>query len=702
MDMEYSEESFARSSNRKTMIMWILIGIILTAAYVLEVFKGLRTVSYLVVFLVLLWVPFIASLVVLKLKGMGTPIYKYFVALGYGVFYAFVLVTSTSNLTFTYILPMTCVLMLYKNRKILITCGIVNVIVLVGSVAMNMLSGKSTAADLTIYEIQVAALALSYAGNILAINHMNMVDGAMLGSVQSNLQKVVTTIEQVKGASSAVVDGVTVVRELADENKQGASNVVNSMAELADNNDVLNQKIDSSMEMTEDIDGQVAHVAKLTERIVALIEESEAHASTSSKELANVVESTNVMAKLSSEVEKILKDFQEEFNMVKQETGTIETITSQTNLLSLNASIEAARAGEAGRGFAVVADEIRNLSVGTQNSSNSIMTALKHLEDTSEKMTEAITTILKLVYETLGKMKNVNESVNAITEDSKQLGSEIVVVDAAIKKVESSNKNMVDNMKQVKDIMVAMNESVTDSEATTKTMLSKYAETSKNVMNIESVVGKLVEELGAGGFMGVNDILPGMKLSVAVAGDKKGQEYNTEVVNVTEEGILVNASAELERLAGLGAKQNYTVTIIVDNAMYIWNDVKLAAWKKGGSSYILHVNGNPKVVNRRKYPRWPMCNPCTINLRTERASFNGRMVNISAGGLAFACLDQAFASAVGKLVEVSIQDFPLLEGEVLSGMIIRSTDDDGTFIVGCRMLEDNMAIRDYVKEKMPE
>ena len=120
---------------------------------------------------------------------------------------------------------------------------------------------------------------------------------------------------------------------------------------------------------------QVENVASLINEVVQLVSESVEHTDTSSKELADVVESTKTMAELSGEVDNILREFQQEFSKVKTETGTIGEINSQTNLLALNASIEAARAGEAGKGFAVVADEIRNLSTETEESSDRIMTA---------------------------------------------------------------------------------------------------------------------------------------------------------------------------------------------------------------------------------------------------------------------------------------------------------------------------------------
>ncbi len=129
-------------------------------------------------------------------------------------------------------------------------------------------------------------------------------------SVKNDLTQVMKTIENVKSASNEIVDGISVVRELAEENKESAVAVVNSMEDLVAQNSELNLKIESSIEMTEDIDQQVEHVTQLVEKIVDLSEQSVTHAMSSSKELEGAVNATMTMAKLSEDVEVILKDFQ--------------------------------------------------------------------------------------------------------------------------------------------------------------------------------------------------------------------------------------------------------------------------------------------------------------------------------------------------------------------------------------------------------
>ena len=699
--MEYNELYFRKSANKKAIIIWLCIAVVLTAAYIIEFFKGGRTLPFTIAFLIICWLPVLITFIFVKIKGLETTYCKETIAIGYGLFYLFVVITGGTKLTFMYVIPVSAMLMLYKDKFLMIRIWILNILAAIARLIMDIVTTGLSETDVTEYEIVFALIMLIYAGFIMSISHTTQSDSAMLGSVQSNLDKVVLTIKQVKTASNSIVDGMTVIRELSDENKEGADNVVNSMDDLTQNNTRLHERTDSSIRMTDRINTQVENVVGLITEMVGLMEQSVSNAKTSSKQLEDAVASTNEMAQLSTEVEEILKEFMTQFNMVKNETSTIENISSQTNLLALNASIEAARAGEAGKGFSVVADEIRNLSEGTKVSSSSIMGALLHLDETSKKMTESITKTLQLVSITLEKILLVNDSVNAITEDSIKLGDNIQVVDEAIKQVERSNKHMVSNMNQVGEVMELMTQNIAAADDTTRVMRSKYAETSSNVFEIEKVVGKLIEELGDGGFMGVDDLKVGMYFSIVDKESKNDEEYKGEITEILQDGRIVSEKISYyEKELELSKLHQYEIRIVVDNGVYSWSNIKLVKNKEG--KYLITIGGNPKVLNRRKYKRMSLKNTCSITVSGIKKNFDGRMVNISANGFAIETTLREIETAKNNRITIEINDLPELGCKKLVGNIIRVTNNAGTYIVGCRMLDDSREIFEYVEKNCRE
>ena len=695
---EYDESFFITKANKRGGVTWFILMIIVSVYYGIKVGTGKLDVGYFFMFFTVGWLSLIISKVLLKVKGEDNKNYKWMLGIGYLLFYSVIAWTSLDQVSYVFILPLLSILILYKDPKFIkVMMWITLFILLSSNMYKGLVKGMLDFVSSEECALEFAIVICCYVCTNMAIKHLVESDGALTASIKGNLARVVKTVEQVKIASNEVVDGVTVVRELADENKAGADEVVKDMRVLSDNNDVLNEKTVSSVDMTNVIDDQVRNVAGLMEQVVELINASVEHADTSAKDLVEVVDTTNKMSELSKEVENILADFKEEFNGVKDETSTIDGITSQTNLLALNASIEAARAGEAGKGFAVVADEIRNLSNGTKESSGSIMQALSRLEETSAKMMDSIAQTIELIQLNIEKVSNVNRSVTKITNDAATLGENIKIVDSAVKEVETSNKTLTDNMNQVGAVMNDMTESINKAELTTRTMLSKYESSAKSAMDIEDVVGKLMEELGVGGFMGVQDVRSGMKISISnVNGVKK--EYSGEVVERNGNELYITVDEKDSEL--FDKKDKHTrcnFNIVVDNVLYYWENISIRHSKAAESGeYKLYIESNPQVHNRRKYPRMPIANACTIKFENDDKTYNGRMVNVSANGFAFSVCDSAFVNAKDKNIIVSVDNFDEICTNPLEGCIIRCSNNDGEYTVGCRMPEDIISIKHYV------
>ena len=304
-------------------------------------------------------------------------------------------------------------------------------------------------------------------------------------------------------------------------------------------------------------------------------------------------------------------------------------------------------------------------------------------------MTSSIEETLSLIQLTLEKVTQTGENVEKITQDSNKLGSHIREIDTAMQEVESSNQQLVDNMEKVSDIVETMTSCINDSDAVSRKMLSKYDESATNINNIEAVIQALMHELGVGGFMGLDDIRPGMKAKVILTDVKSGNEFHCEVKAVDENELKLASSG-----LSIESSRPCILNVTVGNVMYCWKKLTITR------DLVVHIETQPEILNRRKYPRMDLSNNCTIKLKESDTTFKGKLDNISANGFAFLTKDPYFLNNKGAQITISIDNFALPEHSKLDGYVIRCSNNDGTYIVGCQMPEDNYYIQTYVDEQL--
>lgn len=680
--------NFEELADKQVGAVYLLMSLFLTAAYALEVIEGSQPTGFFIAFVAADWGSFFLSLVAKKFNNKKRNLHHWVLCAGYSMFYILILSNLKNPLIFVYIVPIMTIMALYQNFKLLLLILTANFLGVAAFIINTFRRGAVDDSMVDSFKIVFAASIMINLAVYLLIRFLIKLNAHNLSTVTENLNRVKETVSKVKEVSNTVVDGVNAVKEYADENRSGATVVVEDMYTITEQTNELNEKTSSSLEMTKAISNQVTQVSNLVEETVTLAQQSVEHATASNEKLQDAMLSAREMKKLADEVGSVLSVFRTEFSNVKTETGTINHISSQTNLLALNASIESARAGEAGRGFSVVADEIRNLSEGTKQSSSSIMNALDNLSSTSDNMTVSIERIIELVAATAEKIEAVYESVSAISSDSVVLGTNVNTINQAIGEVETSNIQLVDNMNSVNDIMVSIVNKIVETADNSESIRSKNEETSAHVISIEHTVNTLIEELGATGLMNISDIKEDMAVSLTLSND---DTVHKGVVSRVEENIIFITFAY--DVASFSA-ETCDISVVVNNTTYHWKNA--AILQTHNNTAAIRTDGQPSVVNRRKYPRMSLTSACEITMKSGETVF-GDMLNISANGLSLTSKNDEIET--GELLKVRILHFPVQE--LLSAVVIRKAVlINGSIQYSCRMLDDNTEIAAYVESKL--
>lgn len=680
--------NFEQLADKQIGAVYLLMSLFLTVAYSIEVIEGSQPVGFLIAFVTADWGAFFVSLIAKGIdKGKGN-LHRWVLCIGYSMFYVLILSSLKNPLIFVYIIPIMIIMALYQNFKLLVLIMAANFTGVIAFIISTVKRGGIDDDMVDSFKIVFAASIMINLAVFLMIRYLVKLNAHNVATVTENLDRVKETVVKVKEVSNSVVDGVNAVKEYADDNRAGASAVVDDMSMITEQTTILNERTSSSLEMTKAISQQVTQVSTLVEETVSLAQQSAEHASTSNAQLTDAIVSAREMRDLAQKMEVVLARFKEEFEKVQTETGTINHISTQTNLLALNASIEAARAGESGRGFSVVADEIRNLSDGTKQSSASIMNALEVLGITSDNMTTSIERIIELIAETVEKIEVVANSVSSISTDSVVLGTNVNNINRSIEEVESSNIQLVDNMNNVNEVMSSIIVKIEETSNNSKNMRSKNEETSAHVISIEHMISNLVEELGSTGIMDVSDVQAEMGVSLKLSGETT--EYKGAIVNVNDS--VLDISFEKTNVSSLTGVCD--IAIVVENTTYHWNNATILRTENNTVS--VRVDGKPMVANRRKFPRLNLSNACEISSKSG-VSANGKMKNISGGGLAF--ITDSEDIQMGELIKVHILNFPV--EKVLSAVTIRRAIlSDASIQYSCRLLDDDMDIVAYVESKL--
>lgn len=427
-----------------------------------------------------------ADYVVYFIKKDGN-LFRFVSIIGYAAVYGIALINAKSDTVFTMAFPIMVMYVLYFDTLFMgIISGVLLVLNIVSVVMASISGSMPSGIDFALSSALLQAATIGVAGSALTwITHLEKVmKGEQMNEVKSEKEKSEQILSDVLALGNTVKENTNKADALMEKLNDATTTALETLKAVADSNNDNAKNIESQTVMTSNIQEMIITADSNASRMERIAGDSLNMVSEGRKLVEKLDDKASNISAMNEQVMNTINEFVKNAIEVRGITDKINGISSQTNLLSLNASIESARAGEAGRGFAVVADEIRNLADETKTLTAEINGIVETLENNASGTKE---TVSKVVESIEGEKVLIDDSMDTYVkmEDMfKQLYESVTDTQKQLKQIVDSNNAIVDSINQLS----AASEEVAAS-------MDMAVELSNNNMAKTKEAGGLMEEI---------------------------------------------------------------------------------------------------------------------------------------------------------------------------------------------------------------